>query len=94
MLDEILTATPIPALRPTLTLALLRQQLYRRNHTSEAPLKFRIARILRPYNISVVHKPITTLRRLLTNQGQRQTGGPTGSSIQDQMLRLPGYLHW
>ena len=26
-------------------------------------------------------------------QGQRQTGGQTGSSIQGQMLRLPGYLH-
>ena len=26
-------------------------------------------------------------------QGQRQTGGQTGSSIQDQMPRLPGYLH-
>ena len=26
-----------------------------------------IARILQPYNIRVVHKPITTLRRLLTN---------------------------
>ena len=67
MLDEILTATPIPALRPTLTLSLSRQQLYRRNHTSEAPLKFSVARILRPYNISVAHKPITTLRRLPTN---------------------------
>ena len=26
-----------------------------------------IARILQPYNISVAHEPITTLRRLLTN---------------------------
>ena len=26
-----------------------------------------MARILQPYNIRVVHKPITTLRRLLTN---------------------------
>ena len=24
----------------------------------------------------------------------KTTGGQTGSSIQDQMLRLPGYLHW
>ena len=24
---------------------------------------------------------------------QRQPGGQTGSSIQDQMLRLPGFLH-
>ena len=27
-------------------------------------------------------------------QRQRQTGGQKGSSIQDQMLRLPGYLLW
>ena len=54
-----------------------------------------IARILQPYSIRVAHKPITSLRRLLTNcQGQRQTGGQTGSSKQDQMLRLPGLLHW
>ena len=53
-----------------------------------------IARILQPYNIRVAHKPITTLRGLLTNVRQRQTGGQTGSSIQDQMLRLPGFLHW
>ena len=26
-------------------------------------------------------------------QGQRHTGGQTGNSIQDQMLRLPGHLH-
>ena len=53
MLDGTLTVTLIPTLRPTL--ALLRQRLYR------------IARILKPYNIRVAHKPITTLRRLLTN---------------------------
>ena len=28
---------------------------------------FRLARILQPYNIRFAHKPITTLRRLLTN---------------------------
>ena len=28
------------------------------------------------------------------SQGQRQTGGQTGSSVQDQKLRLPGFLHW
>ena len=55
VLDGTLTVTLIPTLRPTL--ALLRQQLYR---TSEA-------RILLPYDICVAHKPITTLRRLLTN---------------------------
>ena len=54
-----------------------------------------IARILQPYNISVAHKPITTLRRLLTNvKDKDKTGGQTGSSIQDQMPRLPGFLHW
>ena len=31
-------------------------------YTSEAPLK-----LLQPYNIRVAHKPITTLRQLLTN---------------------------
>ena len=54
-----------------------------------------IARILQPYNVSVAHKPITTLRRLLTNvKDKDKTGGQTGSSIQDQMPRLPGFLHW
>ena len=24
----------------------------------------------------------------------RQTGGQTGSSVQDQMLQLTGFLHW
>ena len=31
---------------------------------------------------------------LVASTGKRQTGGQTGSSIQDQMLRLPGFLHW
>ena len=78
-MSKIKNCVVIPTLRRTSTLALLRQRLYR---TSEAP-------ILLQY-IRVAHKPITTLRR----QGQRQTGGQTGSSIQDQMLRLPGFLHW
>ena len=43
-----------------LTLALLRQRLYRVRGTPET-----IARILQLYNIRVAHKPITTLRRLL-----------------------------
>ena len=48
-----------------------------------------IARTLQPYNVRVAHKPIinhfTTTAYLC--QGQRQTGGQTGSSnIQDQML--------
>ena len=53
-----------------------------------------IALILQPYNISVAHKPITTLRRLLTNvKDKDKTRGQTGSTIQDQMPRLPGFLH-
>ena len=51
-----------------------------------------IACILQPYNIRVAHKPITTIRRLLTNVRDKDRG-KTGSSIQDQMLRLPGFLH-
>ena len=50
------------------------------------------ARILQPYNIRVAHKPITTLRRLLTNVKDKDK--PEDSSIQDQMLRLPGFLDW
>ena len=46
-----------------------------------------ISRILQPYNIRVAHKPTITLRQGRTQQ-------QTGSSLQDQMLRLPGLLHW
>ena len=60
MLVGALTVTLFSTLRPTSTLALLRQRLSR---TSEAPL----AGMLQPYNIRVAHKPITTLRRLLAN---------------------------
>ena len=42
-----------------------------------------IARILQPYNIRAARKPITTLRRLLTNVQDKD---------KDPMLRLP--LHW
>ena len=49
-----------------------------------------IARILQPYNIRVAHKPITTLRRLVTNV--RDKDKP--EHRQDQMLQLPGFLHW
>ena len=39
-----------------------------------------------------IHHP---LNLLLTNvKDKDKTEGQTGSSIQDQMLRLPGYLHW
>ena len=60
MLDGTLTVTLIPTLRPTL--ALLRRLYRTPRGTSET-----IARVLQPYNIRVAHKPITTLRRLLTN---------------------------
>ena len=54
-----------------------------------------IERILQPYNIGVAHKPITTLRRLLTNvKDKDKPEDRQGSSIQDQMLRLPAFLHW
>ena len=56
-----------------------------------------IAHILQPHNIRVAHKPISTLLRLLTNVKDRdkpEDRHGTGSSIQNQMLRLPGYLHW
>ena len=87
----------IPTLRRTSTLALLRQRLYRDNNNLTFILrkihvnmiKCAEAPFLLQY-IRVAHKPITTLQR----QGQRQTGGQTGSSIQDQMLRLLGFLHW
>ena len=42
-----------------------------------------------------MHKPITTLRRALTNiKDKDKPKDRQGSSIQDQMLRLLGYLHW
>ena len=63
LLDRTLTVTLIPTLRPTSTLALLRWQLYR---TLEV-VSETITHILQPYNICVAHKPITTLRWLLTN---------------------------
>ena len=63
MLDGTLSVTPIPTIRPTSTLALLRLRLYRTTRgTSET-----IARILQPHNIRVAHKPVTTLRRQVTN---------------------------
>ena len=58
-----------------------------------------IARILQPYNIRVAHKPITTLRRLLTNVKDKDKPKDRQDQmlikcIQDQMLQLPGFLHW
>ena len=54
-----------------------------------------ISRILQPYNVRVAHKPTSTLRQLLTNVKDRdEPNDRTGSSLQDQMLRLPGFLYW
>ena len=52
----------IPTLRPTL--ALLQQRLYR---ISEAPLKLLHVYYNLTIYVTFAHKPITTLRRLLTN---------------------------
>ena len=60
-LDETLTVTPVSTHRPTLTQALLQQQLYR---TSGTPLKLTIARLLQPYDIRVAHKLIRRLHVL------------------------------
>ena len=49
-----------------------------------------ISWILQPYNISVAHKPRTTLRQLLTDVKDRDK---PNNRLQDQMLRLPGFLH-
>ena len=51
------------------------------------------ARIPQPYNIRVAHYhhfATTTNQR----KGQRRTKPQTWSSLQDQMLRLPGHLYW
>ena len=53
-----------------------------------------ISRILQPHNIRVAHKPTTTLLHLLTNVKDRDEPSNRRSSLQDQMLRLPGFLHW
>ena len=45
-------------------MALLWQRLH---HTSEVPLKLSYIYYKLPYNMHLAHKPITTLRRLLTN---------------------------
>jgi len=51
-----------------------------------------ISRILQPYNIRVAHNYVTTLADQRERQGRPQQ--QRGSSLQDQMLRLPGFLHW
>ena len=58
LLDATLTVTLISTLRPALAIPTIPYI----KGTSET-----IARILQPYNIRVAHKPVITLRRLLTN---------------------------
>ena len=89
LLDGTLTVTLIPTLRPTL--ALLRQRQYR---TSEAPLKL----LHVYYNLTIIRvaqKPITTLRRLLTNvKDKDKPEDRQGAVYKIIMLWLPGFLHW
>ena len=80
LLDETPTVTLIPTLRPTSALALLRQRLYR---TSEASLK--LSHVYYNFTCST-----QTDNHFTTNR--RTDREPT--SMQDQMLRLPGHLHW
>ena len=51
--------------------------------------------ILQPYNKGIANKPITTLRRLLTNVKDKDKPEDRQGAVykSDQMLRLPGYLH-
>ena len=44
-------------------------------------------------NVRVAHKPTTKLRPLLVNVKEKDEPNETGSSLQNQMLRLPGFLH-
>ena len=53
-----------------------------------------IARILQPYNIRVAHKPITTLRQLLTNVKDKDEPSYRQGAVQNQILRLLGHLYW
>ena len=50
-----------------------------------------ISRILRPYNIRVAHRLITTLRHLLTKFKQKEQ---TRRNLQNQMCQLPGDIYW
>ena len=53
-----------------------------------------IARILQPYNIRVAHKPITTLRQLLTNvKDKDEPKDRQGAVFTRSKLRLPGHLY-
>ena len=48
---------------------------------------------LQPYNTPAAHKPITTLRRLLTIVKVKDSRRTDVEQYKDQMLRLPVYLH-
>ena len=48
---------------------------------------------LQPYNTPAAHKPITTLRRLLTIVKVKDNRRTDVEQYKDQMLRLPVYLH-
>ena len=82
--DKTLTVTLIPTLRPTLTLALLRQRLYR---TSEAPLNLRTCITVVQYTIHVAQKAITTLRRLITNAKDKNKAEDRRSIKSTETLR-------
>ena len=52
-----------------------------------------ISRILQPYNSSPqTYNYVTTITD--KRERQRRTKQQTGSSLQDQVLRLPGFLYW
>ena len=77
LLDGTLTATLIPTLSPTSTLAsVTTATIPHFRGTSET-----ISRILQPYNIRVAHKPITTLRRILTNVKDKDKPGDRQGAV-------------
>ena len=55
-----------------------------------------IAQILQPYNIRVAHKPITTLRQLLTNvEDKNEPNDRQGAVYKIKCCDCrPGLLHW
>jgi len=58
------------------------------------PSMFPAFAILENCCFSAFRKPTTTLRHLPTTSLKTGTNPTTGSSLQDQMLPLPGFLHW
>ena len=79
-LSKIKNCVVIPTLRRTSTLALLRQRLYRHQ------------RHLYYYNIRVAHKPITTLRRLLTNVKDKDKPEDKQGAV--YKIKCCDFLHW